>query len=105
MQNILNTKQILKLTAIFLGIFLLSFLGYVFPILNNIIFWLIFFITLALSLKKIEYGTFILLTELFIGVKGYLFSFNIGGFVLSLRIALFVLVFLIWFVVALYFTL
>jgi hypothetical protein len=79
MQNILNTKQILKLTVIFLGIYLLSFLGYVFPILNNIIFWLIFFVTLALSLKKIEYGTFILLTELFIGVKGYLFSFNIGG--------------------------
>ena len=97
MNNILNTKQILKLTAIFLGIYLLSFLGYVFPILNNIIFWLIFFIALALSLKKIEYGTFILLTELFIGVKGYLFSFNIGGFVLSLRIALFALVFLIWF--------
>jgi len=97
MNNILNTKQILKLTAIFLGIYLLSFLGYVFPILNNIIFWLIFFITLALSLKKIEYGTFILLTELFIGVKGYLFSFNIGGFVLSLRIALFVLIFFIWF--------
>ena len=97
MSNILNTKQILKLTAVFLGIYLLSFLGYVFPVLNNIIFWLIFFITLALSLKKIEYGTFILLTELFIGVKGYLFSFNIGGFVLSLRIALFVLVFLIWF--------
>jgi hypothetical protein len=97
MQNILNTKQILKLTVIFLGIYLLSFLGYVFPILNNIIFWLIFFVTLALSLKKIEYGTFILLTELFIGVKGYLFSFNIGGFVLSLRIALFILIFFIWF--------
>jgi hypothetical protein len=97
MHDILNIRQILKITAIFLGIYFLSFLGYVFPILNNIIFWLIFFITLALSLKKIEYGTFILLTELFIGVKGYLFSFNIGGFVLSLRIALFILVFLIWF--------
>ncbi len=97
MNSILNIKQILKLTAIFLGIYLLSFLGYVFPLLNDIIFWLIFFITLALSLKKLEYGVLILLTELFIGVKGYLFSFNVGGFVLSLRIALFALIFLIWF--------
>lgn len=95
--NQINFKEIGKLTLIFSGIYLLSFLGYLFPILSGITFWIIIFITLALTLKKLEYGVLIVLAELFIGAKGYLFSFNLFGFVLSLRIALFALVFLIWF--------
>jgi hypothetical protein len=96
MNNLFDFRTILKYTLIFLGIFLVSYLGYLFPFLNNVIFLAIIFTALILSLKKLEYGVFIVLIELFIGVKGYLFSFNVGGFVLSLRIALFVLIFLVW---------
>jgi hypothetical protein len=95
-QEIFDFKSIAKLVLLFCGVYLFSFLGYIFPILNNLIFWIIIFVALALSLKKLEYGILILLSELFIGAKGYLFSFNLGGFVISLRLALFVLIFLVW---------
>lgn len=97
LKEIFNLKSITKLVLLFCGIYLLSFLGYIFPLLNNLIFWVIIFIALTLSLKKIEYGLLILLSELFLGAKGYLFSFNLGGFVVSLRLALFILIFFIWF--------
>jgi len=97
MPNFLQPKLILKITAICILFYILSFLAYLFPILNSIIFWVIIIGTFALAIKKLEYGVFIVLTELFIGVKGYLFSFDFGGrFVLSIRIALFAMVFLIW---------
>lgn len=97
MPNFLQPKLILKITAICITFFILSFFAYLFPILNSIIFWLIVIGTFALTIKKLEYGVFIVLTELFIGVKGYLFSFDFGGrFILSIRIALFAVVFLIW---------
>lgn len=97
MQNLFHPKTILKLTALFCGIYLLSYLGYLFPILNAVIFWIIIIGTAILSFKKLEYGVLIVLSELFIGGRGYLFSFNFLGFVVSLRLALFILVFLIWF--------
>lgn len=97
MPNFLQPKLILKICLFCLLIYVLSFLGYLLPILNNIIFWLIIIITFALTIKRLEYGIFIVLTELFIGIKGYLFSFSFGDrFVLSIRIALFAIVFLIW---------
>lgn len=96
-KEILNIKSIIKFCAIFLGIYLLSFLGYVFPILNHLIFLAIIVTTGYLSYRKLDYGVYILLIELILGVRGYLFTFNIFGFALSLRIALFMVIFLIWF--------
>ncbi len=96
-KDILNIKNICKYTLIFLGIYLLSFLGYVFPILNHLIFLTVVALAGYFSYKRLDYGVYILLTELIIGVKGYLFTFNVFGFALSLRIALFAVVFLIWF--------
>lgn len=98
MNNFLQPKLILKITAICIIFYILSFFAYLFPILNNIIFWLIIIGAFALTIKKLEYGIFIVLTELFMGVKGYLFSFSLGDkFILSIRIALFAIVFLVWF--------
>lgn len=94
--KLFNYKTILKFTLCFLGVYLASFLGYLFPILSNIFFWLILLATFILSLKKLEWGVAILLAELFCGAKGYLFSFSFEGFVISLRIALFFLIILIW---------
>lgn len=97
MLNVFQPKSVVKLIAVFCGIFLLSYLGYLFPILNVAIFWIIVIATAILSFKKLEYGVLIVLSELFLGGRGYLFSFNFFGFVVSLRLVLFCVVFLIWF--------
>jgi hypothetical protein len=97
MKDLFNFREISKITGACLFIYFLSFLGYIFPFLNYLLFVVIFITALSFTLKKLEYGILILLTELAMGVKGYLFSFNIGSFIISLRLALFIMVFLVWF--------
>lgn len=75
---------------------LLSFFAYFFDIFNTIIFFLLLAITLVLCLKKLEYGLYIVLTELFIGSTGYLFSLDFEGFSISLRMGLFLVVMAAW---------
>ncbi|MBU1177661.1 O-antigen ligase family protein [Patescibacteria group bacterium] len=95
--QLFNPKKIILLAGSCLAVYLFSFLGYILPFLNYIFFFAALLITFYLTRKKLEYGVYILIAELIIGVKGYLFSLNLGGFVLSLRIALFCVVMLIWF--------
>ncbi|MCX7779140.1 MAG: O-antigen ligase family protein [Patescibacteria group bacterium] len=75
---------------------LLSFLGYLVPLINRFAFLLISLSFLFLTFWKLEYGIFVLLAELFIGSKGYLFYLPIGPIKISLRMILFSLVMLIW---------
>lgn len=80
----------------------LSFLGYIFPLAGLILFFVILIVVLNLTLKKLEYGVLIVLFELILGHKGYLFSLDIGGkFVLSLRLAIFLIVMVVWLISAL----
>lgn len=80
----------------------LSFLGYIFPLVGLVLFFIILIVVLNLTLKKLEYGVLIVLFELILGHKGYLFSWDIGGkFVLSLRLAIFLLVMIVWLISAL----
>jgi len=85
-----------KNTGIIIGIFsiiqVFSFLGYVFPFLENILFILIFVGCLFFSWKKIEYGFLFLFAEFFIGHQGHLFEF----FGISLRLSLFLLIMAVW---------
>ncbi len=76
---------------------ILSFIAYFFPLFNKVTFFVILALTLILTLEKLEYGLYILLAELFIGSKGYLFYFDWGGTSVSLRIALFLIVMGVWF--------
>ncbi|PIT93945.1 hypothetical protein COU00_01545 [Candidatus Falkowbacteria bacterium CG10_big_fil_rev_8_21_14_0_10_43_11] len=88
-----------KFRLYFLLIFLaelLSFSEFLFPELRQVAFFTILIIALILSLQKLEYGLLILLAELFIGSKGYLFYFEQGGFIISIRIALFLVVMAVW---------
>lgn len=76
---------------------LLSFFSYLHPPINTLCFFIISFLTLILSLNKLEYGLYIVLAELFIGSKGYLFSFNLNNkLIFSLRITLFLIVLSVW---------
>ncbi len=85
-------KSIKKdLAWIMLGLFLvegLSFIGFLYPIVNKTAFILIFLTAIVLSLKDIRYGLWLMLAELFIGGQGYLFHFQQAGLDVSIRIAL-----------------
>ncbi len=79
----------------------LSFVGYIIPFVNLILFLVIIAVTLNLTIKNLSYGVLILIFELIIGGKGYLFSVVIGdNFVLSLRLALFLIVMAVWLITA-----
>ncbi len=86
-----------RLTLIFI-IFLelISFLGYLFPLLNTVTFFSIITVALILAVIRLEYGLYLILAELFIGSKGYLFYFEINGLRISLRLALFLVVLGVW---------
>lgn len=75
---------------------LLSFLGYLVPWINSIAFWLIGLLFVVLAWKKLEWGVAMLLAELFIGSKGYLFSYNFWGHPCSIRIAFWFLILAVW---------
>ncbi len=76
---------------------LFSLFGYLLPDFNNFAFLIIIFFALILSLINLEYGIWIIFAELFIGSKGYLFAFEHGEFLISIRIALWLVVMAVWF--------
>ncbi len=81
-----NIKKIIIILGIFLGLEIFSFLGFSFPFLNQIIFFLLAASVLALSLYKLEYGLLFVLAELIIGSKGYLFYFPLESGLISIRV-------------------
>lgn len=89
-----------KLLKYFFGALFLveyfSLIGHIYPLVSAVCFFLIVALTAGISIYKIEYGLFILLAELFIGSFGRLFAFDIFGFSLSLRIALWLVFLFIW---------
>ena len=66
------------------------------PQFNTIVFFTIAALALILALVKLEYGLYIILAELFIGSKGYLFYLDLGQILISLRIGLFLIVIAVW---------
>lgn len=82
-----------------IGIFLLeicSYFGYLAQPLNQIGFVLACIVVVVLTIRKLEYGVYCILAELVIGSKGYLLSWPIGDFKISIRLAVFLIVMAIW---------
>ena len=75
---------------------LLSFLGYYYPFINLLVFFLIVILTIITSLYRLEYGLYILLAELFIGSFGYLFYYESGGSKISIRLSLWLIIMSVW---------
>ncbi|MFA4941765.1 MAG: O-antigen ligase family protein [Patescibacteria group bacterium] len=75
---------------------LISIFAYFLPSLGKISFFAIALAVLILTLTKLEYGIWILLTELIIGSKGYLFYFENSGIIISIRIAIWLIVMAVW---------
>jgi len=73
-----------------------SYLAYFYPILNTIGFFLILLVALIFSLWKLEYGLFLILAELIIGSKGYLFSYEFSEISISIRLGLYLVVLGVW---------
>jgi len=93
------TKLLNKPTrALFLGLIILesiAFWVYLFPRWSALVWLAIVLITLLLSFKKLDWGLYIILAELFIGSHGHLLDWQVGGFNISLRLGLFVAVFIV----------
>ena len=85
--------RIIKLTLLAVVVLeLLSFVAYRFPLSHTYLFVLAVLFTIALFAKKLEYGFYFLLLELFIGSKGYLLALTLpSGDRISLRFAIFVI--------------
>lgn len=95
MKNFFNYQFNLIFLLIIL-VELISFAGHLFPLVNAIAFFVLTILILIISFYKLEYGLAILLAELFIGSKGYLFYFTFDGTIISWRIALWLIIVSVW---------
>lgn len=95
MEKILNKKTglILLIIAITES---LSYAGYLWPDLNKIGFVVICLATIWLAVKNLRYALLLVLAELIISSKGYLFFYEINGTAVSIRIALWLIVMGFW---------
>ena len=97
MFNSIISSQKFRLTILLIILVeIVSFLGYYFPPVNQIAFFIVVLITLIVSLKKLEYGLWLVLVELLIGSKGYLLYFATDGLIISIRQALWLIVMSVW---------
>ncbi len=96
MTKIFNYRGRLILGLIILAELFSIFTFYV-PAFNNAAVVIIATLFLVLTFYRLDYGVLLLLTELFIGSKGYLFYFESGGLQISLRIIFWLIVLSVWF--------
>jgi len=93
--NLFNRFYFYSLITIFL-FDILSFISHQYYLVNYFSFILIILLVFILTLKRLEWGIYILLTELFIGSKGYLFFIYLFNFRLSIRIGLFITILIVY---------
>lgn len=91
------TKQFFKLTGFLLIILFFSYIAFLFPVINKLLFLVILIITAGISFKNLTYGVYIALIELFNGSQGYLFYWELSSFKISLRLGIFMVLFLAFF--------
>lgn len=96
-KNLIN-KDIFKIILAIFVIEVFSLISYKLSILSGIFFVLIAIAALMFTLYKLEYGLLIALAELMIGSQGYLFYLDLPGFRVSIRLAIFLIIFFVWFI-------
>jgi len=92
---LINKKSIFLIIALFLFLDLLSFFSFFNLKVNTLIFFLIIIITIVLSSYRLKWGIYLLWGELLINSMGQIFFFEISGFRISIRIALWSVVLII----------
>lgn len=84
-------------TILFLAFFeAISLFAYLLPSFHPIAFVFIAVGALILACVEIEYALYVLLIELFVGSKGFLFYWTIDNTIISLRIVLWLIVMGVW---------
>ena len=96
LKSIFNPEKISAIIILIIFAELFSLFGYFIPTLAPVFFGALVILTLALSVKDLSLGIFILLAELFIGSKGYLFFLDFNGKTVSIRVAIFGVVMGVW---------
>lgn len=97
MQRDLPTvRTFMALTTLLLVNEVLSYAAYTHREFGAAVFIVLVFASLVIAMRRLEYGLVMLFLELFVGGKGYLYSIHIGAFALSIRVALFIVVMLVW---------
>lgn len=91
-----NKRKITVITAVIFLVEATSFLSYYYPSLELIIFVLLALTALVLSIYKLEWGLYMVTTELFFDSMGYIFFWDNGGIRLSIRITLWLIVMSVW---------
>jgi O-antigen ligase len=89
-------SSIPKLVLAIFGLEFISFISFLIPDIGIALFFLIISAFFCVAFYKLEYGSYIILAELFIGSKGYLMSFDFGGIKISIRIAFWIIIISIW---------
>jgi len=93
-----DLKLILFLIAIFLAVELISLSGYFWPGINQAAFFILALFALVITIYRPEYGLILVLSELVIGSKGYLFYFPLeSGQLISIRIVIWAIFMLVFF--------
>lgn len=95
--NHLLLKPQFRLVLLYIALAeLLSFLGWYHPVINRSAFAGILLLTLWFGLRRLETALWVVLIELIIGAKGYLFSWPLGGATISIRLGLFGVLIVCW---------
>lgn len=95
MSNLFSTT--FKFTLLFLVLAeLFSVFAYLCPTFNNIAFLMIIVYFCLICALKFDLAVLILLAELFVGSKGYLFAFEYEGILISIRLGLWLMVMSFW---------
>jgi len=79
-----------------INLIFLSYLGYNYPWLESLGFLIIIILFIILTFRYLLLGFYLVLAELFLGSFGRLLSIDFFGYQLSLRIALFIIFFVIF---------
>ena len=87
-----NKRKIFLITAVFFLVELVSFLSYYFPLINQVIFFLLVIVCLGLACYKLRWALYFVFAELFLNSMGYIFFLESGGLKISLRISLWLIV-------------
>lgn len=92
-ESIYSSVPFWKIIALLGVIEILSFAGYAFPFLNPLFCAVLLLATLVIAVRNLHYGLLIILLDLVMNSKGYLFYLPLGNFHLSIRLGIFLAVF------------
>jgi hypothetical protein len=75
---------------------ILSYLAFAFPQTSPWIFGLVSVLAIIMTIYKLEYGVMLIFAELIIGSLGKMFVLEIGGWDITIRMVLWLVVLLVW---------